>query len=106
MTDLSEIEAPVLILGAGPAGLTAAYELSKNAVSSVLLEKDSSVGGLSRTVEYKGHRFDIGGHRFYTKIPMVEEIWHEVLFPFEATKEALAYVEKGRAKGKVIVKLG
>ncbi|MGI9074977.1 MAG: NAD(P)/FAD-dependent oxidoreductase [Bryobacteraceae bacterium] len=79
MTDLSEIEAPVLILGAGPAGLTAAYELSKNAVSSVLLEKDSSVGGLSRTVEYKGHRFDIGGHRFYTKIPMVEEIWHEVL---------------------------
>jgi protoporphyrinogen oxidase len=75
----ASIEAPVLILGAGPAGLTAAYELSKNGVSSVLLERDSSVGGLSRTVEYKGCRFDIGGHRFYTKISMVEQIWREVL---------------------------
>src|SRR6266516_6047126 len=79
MTDLRDFEAPVLILGAGPAGLTAAYELSKNGVSSVLLEQDSSVGGLARTVEYKGCRFDIGGHRFYTRIPMVEQMWREVL---------------------------
>jgi hypothetical protein len=79
MTDLPGVEAPVIILGAGPAGLTAAYELTKNSVSSVLLEQNSSVGGLSRTVEYKGNRFDLGGHRFYTKIPIVEQIWHEVL---------------------------
>lgn len=73
------IESPILILGAGPAGLTAAYELSKNGVSSVLLDRDSWVGGLSRTVEYKGCRFDLGGHRFYTKISMVEQMWREVL---------------------------
>jgi len=79
MTESRDIEARVLILGAGPAGLTAAYELSRNDVASVLLERDSSVGGLSRTVEYKGCRFDIGGHRFYTRIPIVEQIWHEVL---------------------------
>jgi protoporphyrinogen oxidase len=79
MADLQQIKAPVLILGAGPAGLTAAYELSKRDISSVLLERDPSVGGLARTVEYKGCRFDIGGHRFYTKIPTVEQIWREIL---------------------------
>jgi protoporphyrinogen oxidase len=77
--DAPGLEAPALILGAGPAGLTAAYELSKSGVSSVLLERDSSVGGLSRTVEYKGCRFDLGGHRFYTKIAIVEQIWREAL---------------------------
>jgi protoporphyrinogen oxidase len=76
---LVEVEAPVVILGAGPAGLTAAYELSRHGVSSLLLERDSFVGGLARTVEYKGFRFDLGGHRFYTKIPIVEQIWREVL---------------------------
>ena len=79
MTDLSAIEAPVIILGAGPAGLTAAYELTKNGLSSVLLEQNPWIGGLARTVEYKGNRFDLGGHRFYTKIPLVEQIWQEVL---------------------------
>jgi protoporphyrinogen oxidase len=71
--------APVIILGAGPAGLTAAYELSQNGVRSIVLEQDSVVGGLARTVEYKGCRFDIGGHRFYTKVPYIEKIWKEVL---------------------------
>lgn len=71
--------APVVILGAGPAGLTAAYELSGKGVPSIILEQDSVVGGLARTVEYKGHLFDIGGHRFFTKVPLIEKIWKELL---------------------------
>jgi protoporphyrinogen oxidase len=72
-------EKRVVIIGAGPAGLTAAYELSKARVRSVVIEKDSVVGGLSRTVNYKGYRFDIGGHRFFTKVRAVDQMWREVL---------------------------
>jgi protoporphyrinogen oxidase len=70
---------PVVIIGAGPAGLTAAYELSKADVRSVVLEKDDIVGGISRTVDHKGYSFDIGGHRFFTKVKPVEDMWHEVM---------------------------
>jgi len=69
----------VVVLGAGPAGLTAAYELAKAGVTSTVLEADDTVGGLSRTAEYKGYRFDIGGHRFFTKVTPVEELWIEIL---------------------------
>ena len=69
----------LIILGAGPAGLTAAYELAKNERASTLFEADSQVGGISQTVNYKGYRFDIGGHRFFTKIDYVNELWHEIL---------------------------
>jgi protoporphyrinogen oxidase len=69
----------VVIIGAGPAGLTAAYDLCKAGVNSVILEKDNVVGGISRTVNYKGYHFDIGGHRFFTKVKAVEKMWHEVL---------------------------
>jgi protoporphyrinogen oxidase len=69
----------VVIIGAGPAGLTAAYELSKEGLRSVVLEKDSVVGGISRTVNYKGYRFDIGGHRFFTKVRVVEDMWKEIM---------------------------
>jgi protoporphyrinogen oxidase len=69
----------VIIIGAGPSGLTAAYELCKAEVESVVLEKDTVVGGISRTVNYKGYLFDIGGHRFFTKVKAVDEFWHEVL---------------------------
>jgi protoporphyrinogen oxidase len=69
----------VIIIGAGPAGLTAAYQLCKANIASVILEKDNVVGGLARTVNYKGYRFDIGGHRFFTKVQAVEEMWREVL---------------------------
>ncbi|MBA2524886.1 MAG: NAD(P)/FAD-dependent oxidoreductase [Pyrinomonadaceae bacterium] len=69
----------VVIIGAGPAGLTAAYELCKSGVKSVVLEKDKVVGGISRTVNYKGYHFDIGGHRFFTKVKAVDKMWHEVL---------------------------
>jgi protoporphyrinogen oxidase len=73
------LSAPVIILGAGPAGLTAAYELAQNGVRSVVLEQDAVVGGLARTVEHNGYRFDIGGHRFFTKLPYIENIWKDVL---------------------------
>ncbi|HKZ80630.1 MAG TPA: NAD(P)/FAD-dependent oxidoreductase [Pyrinomonadaceae bacterium] len=69
----------VIVIGAGPAGLTAAYELCKAGVYSLVLEKDRVVGGLSRTVNYRGYHFDIGGHRFFTKVKAVENMWHEVL---------------------------
>ena len=68
-----------VIVGAGPAGLTAAYQLSKFGCSSVVIESDDTVGGISRTCEYKGYRFDIGGHRFFTKIDYVWELWKEIL---------------------------
>ncbi|MFI5396515.1 MAG: NAD(P)/FAD-dependent oxidoreductase [Candidatus Binatia bacterium] len=70
---------PVLIIGAGPAGLTAAYELSKLGKRSTLLEADDQVGGLSRTVNYCGYRFDIGGHRFFSKVPLINQLWHDIL---------------------------
>src|SRR5579884_3444478 len=69
----------IVIIGAGPAGLTAAYELAKSGVTSTILEKDNVVGGIARTVNYKGYRFDIGGHRFFTKVTLVEQMWREVL---------------------------
>ncbi len=68
-----------LVIGAGPAGLTAAYELMKQEVPAVVAEKDDMTGGLSRTVEYGGYRFDVGGHRFFTKVNLIRNIWHEVL---------------------------
>jgi len=70
---------PVVIAGAGPAGLTAAYELAKLGDNVVVFEADRVVGGISRTVERDGWRFDIGGHRFFTKVPQVEALWHEIL---------------------------
>ena len=69
----------VVIIGAGPAGLTAAYQLAKSGRRSTVLESDDVVGGISRTVERDGWRFDIGGHRFFTKVKPVEDFWHEVL---------------------------
>ena len=70
----------VVVMGAGPAGLTAAYELLKRNVPVTVVEKDhTQVGGLARTVEYKGYRFDIGGHRFFSKNGEVEDLWTEIL---------------------------
>jgi protoporphyrinogen oxidase len=69
----------VIVIGGGPGGLTAAYLLAKQGVAVTVLEADDVVGGISRTVRYKGYRFDIGGHRFFTKIRPVEELWREIL---------------------------
>jgi protoporphyrinogen oxidase len=70
----------VAIIGAGPAGLTAAYLLRKNDVDVTVLEADPEyVGGISRTATYKGFHFDIGGHRFFSKSKAVEDFWSEIL---------------------------
>ena len=69
----------IVVVGGGPAGLTAAYVLSKKGYRVTVLEGDSVLGGISRTAQYKGYRFDIGGHRFFTKIAPVEALWHEIL---------------------------
>jgi len=70
----------VAIIGAGPAGLTAAYLLAKNRASVTVLEADPDyVGGISRTIHHKGFCFDIGGHRFFSKSKQVEDLWNEIL---------------------------
>jgi protoporphyrinogen oxidase len=76
----SEAAADVAIIGAGPAGLTAAYLLTKAGHSVIVIEKDPTyVGGISRTVEHEGFRFDIGGHRFFSKSKEVVDLWNEIL---------------------------
>jgi len=80
-------------MGAGPAGLTAAYELMKNDVPITVIEKDPSyVGGLARTVEHKGYRFDIGGHRFFSKNQEVEDLWTEILGAEMLTRARLSRI--------------
>jgi protoporphyrinogen oxidase len=69
----------VAVIGGGPGGLTVAYLLLKAGAKVTVFEGSDEVGGISRTARYKGYRFDIGGHRFFTKITPVEELWHEVL---------------------------
>ncbi len=69
----------IVVIGAGPAGLTAAFQFHKYGVASTILETDDMVGGISRTAQREGWRFDIGGHRFFTKVKQVDDLWHEIL---------------------------
>lgn len=77
----------VVIIGAGPAGLTCAYELlkKKKDIDIAILEQDDQVGGISKTIVYNGNRMDLGGHRFYSKSRYVNEIWQDIL-PLEGKK--------------------
>ena len=82
-----------VIAGGGPAGLTGAYELAKHGRSCVVLEADARmVGGISRTDEYKGYRFDIGGHRFFSKSREINELWREILGDQFITRSRLSRI--------------
>jgi protoporphyrinogen oxidase len=69
----------IAVLGAGPAGLTAAHVLASRECRATVFEADSSVGGIAKTVERDGFRFDLGGHRFFTKVRPIERLWHTML---------------------------
>ena len=84
-----------VIAGAGPAGITAGYELLKRTnIKPLIFEKSDYLGGISRTVEYKGNRIDLGGHRFYTKSQRVLDWWFSIL-PLEVEKQRDRVYEKG-----------
>src|SRR3954449_3355509 len=70
---------PVAVLGGGPAGLTAGYLLAKQGVPVIVFEAEDQVGGLAKTEVRDGYRFDLGGHRFFTKSKEVDDLWHEVI---------------------------
>ncbi len=70
---------PVAVLGGGPAGLTAGYLLAKKGVPVIVFEAEDQVGGLAKTEVRDGYRFDLGGHRFFTKSKEVDDLWHEVM---------------------------
>ncbi len=76
---ISSPPSPIIIIGAGPAGLTAGYEAVKNKLHPIIVEKSNQVGGIARTELYHGYRFDIGGHRFFTHFKEIQHIWKEVL---------------------------
>lgn len=86
---MGEKKDTIVIIGAGPAGLTAAYELaSKSNYHIVVLEADKQVGGISKTVDYKGNKIDIGGHRFFSKSDWVLDWWQQFL-PISSTDQVL-----------------
>src|SRR5579859_6009552 len=89
-----------IIIGAGPAGLTAAYELLKRTdIVPIILEKSGDIGGISKTVNYKGNRIDIGGHRFFSKSDRVMEWWLNIM-PIESLEDkqiTISYQNRSRA---------
>ena len=82
MTEIANTDTtprPTLVLGGGPAGLTAGYLLAKQGKPVVVLEAEDQVGGIAKTVVRDGYRFDLGGHRFFTKVQEVDDLWHEIM---------------------------
>jgi protoporphyrinogen oxidase len=102
-----------LVLGAGPAGLTAGYLLARRGERVTVLEAGSQVGGLARTEVRDGYRFDLGGHRFYTKAPEVEALWLELLGPELLVRPRLSriywrgrFIDYPLRAGDVVAKVG
>lgn len=113
MVPTQEQTEPVAVLGAGPAGLTAGYELAKRGRRVVVFEAADSVGGLARTEVRDGNRFDLGGHRFFTKSAEVEALWDEVLGGEMLVRPRLSrirwrgrYIDYPLRAGDVVAKLG
>ncbi len=101
LTDNVERQPKAIIIGAGPAGLTAAYELlMRTGIRPVVLEKSGYMGGISRTVNYKGNRIDIGGHRFFSKSDRVMEWWLQML-PLERTETGPAAIRYHRMEKEI-----
>jgi protoporphyrinogen oxidase len=69
----------LIVIGAGPAGLAAAHEATRCGIQPLVLEKARQVGGIARTEVHRGYRFDVGGHRFFTKVPSIDQLWHQML---------------------------
>ena len=80
----------IAIGGGGPAGLTAAYELTRHGLAPTVFESLPLVGGIARTEEYKGYRFDLGGHRFFSKSEEINALWPELLGAPLMTRERLS----------------
>jgi len=104
---------PVAVIGAGPAGLTAAYLLTARGRPVVVFEADEEIGGLARTAVRDGYRFDLGGHRFFTKSAEVEALWEEVLGPELLVRPRLSriywrgrFVEYPLRAGDVVARIG
>src|SRR5918997_122131 len=76
---MSTNDPPVTVLGGGPAGLTAGYLLARRGIPTIVFEAERQVGGIAKTVERDGYRFDLGGHRFFTKAKEVDALWHEIM---------------------------
>src|SRR3954447_26506318 len=95
-------EKPTVILGGGPAGLTAGYLLSKKGLPVVVLEAEDQVGGIAKTAVRDGYRFDLGGHRFFTKVKEVDDLWHEIMREEFLERPRMSRIywrdRKGRAK--------
>src|SRR6202142_2129597 len=90
-----------VIIGAGPAGLTAAFELlGRTDITPVVLEKCDYMGGISRTVNYKGNRIDIGGHRFFSKSDRVMEWWLQML-PLQASEPGPVAIKYHRMEREI-----
>lgn len=79
MNNFYKSDGELIILGAGPSGLSCAYELGQRGIPSIVMERHDKVGGLCRTMEFKGFLFDVGPHRFFTKNDEVDKLWHELL---------------------------
>ena len=77
--DDGDARKPVAVLGGGPAGLTAGYLLARQGRPVIVFEAEDQVGGLAKTEVRDGYRFDLGGHRFFTKSQEVDDLWHEVM---------------------------
>jgi protoporphyrinogen oxidase len=95
-------EKPTVILGGGPAGLTAGYLLAKKGLPVIVLEAEDQVGGIAKTAVRDGYRFDLGGHRFFTKVKEVDDLWHEIMREEFLERPRMSRIywrdRKGRAK--------